>query len=109
MKHTAVCPRCESQHVMRIARVADAADWVGSGGGPLEGRSGEQSVPRRVLQAKSTSSGVFGGKSESFRAAGEVEAYACADCGYFEEYLRDPRSIDWGSVVGATRHTAPRS
>lgn len=107
MKRTATCPKCDSQRVMRVARVADAADWTGSGEGALDARSGDHFVPRRILQTRKTVSGVFGGKSEAYKATGEVDAYVCAECGYFEEYLRDPQSIDWGSVVGASPRTPP--
>jgi ribosomal protein L37AE/L43A len=108
MKNTGVCPKCSSERVMRIEVVADAADWTGSGGGPMEQREGGAIVPRRVLEMRSSTSGLFGGKSDSFRSAGEVEAYACADCGYFEEYLRNVRAIQWDAVVGASPYK-PRS
>src|SRR5262249_12090117 len=105
MKRTAVCPKCESKHIMRLQQVADAADWTGRQSGTMSERNPEAAVARRVLLRKTESKGVFGGKSEAFEFTGEVEAYVCADCGYLEEYLRDPRAIDWDRVVGAYPHS----
>jgi hypothetical protein len=105
MKLTGTCPKCDGKRILRIDRVADTADWSGSGEGDLQQRSGFAPVARRILLRRTTSVGLFGGTSESFELAGEVEAYACADCGYFEEYLRDPQRIDWGAIVGAYPHT----
>lgn len=45
--------------------------------------------------------------SESFETAGETEAYVCADCGFFEEYLREPRRMRWEHVDGAHWHSVP--
>jgi predicted nucleic-acid-binding Zn-ribbon protein len=106
MKRTATCPKCEGKRVFRVDRVADAADWVGSGSGDLGARTGAATVPRRVLIRRTTSPGLFGGSSESYEPAGEVEAYACAECGYFEEYLREPAKIDWDRITGAHPHAA---
>ena len=103
MKRTATCPKCESKRVFRVERVADAADFVGSDSGDLSAHSGGASVPRRVLVKRTTSPGLFGGTSESYEPAGEVEAYACGECGYFEEYLRKPAKVDWDGIMGAHR------
>ncbi|APR81552.1 Hypothetical protein A7982_06901 [Minicystis rosea] len=105
VKHTAQCPKCDGRRIMRIHRVADAAEWTGTGDGDLSSRSGTSPVARRVLVRRRTSTGLFGGTNESFELAGEVEAYACADCGYLEEYLRHPERIDWNEIVEAYPHT----
>jgi hypothetical protein len=101
MKLTGTCPKCASKRVMHLTHVADAADWTGSGGGDLSSRAGGAAVPRRVLVRRTKSTGLFGGEHEDYHLAGEVEAYACAECGYFEEYLRDPGAIRWEEVSGA--------
>jgi hypothetical protein len=31
---------------------------------------------------------------------GEIEAFVCTDCGYFEEYVRNPQSIPWSTMKG---------
>jgi hypothetical protein len=94
--------------VVRIAKIADAGDWTGSGSGPIAGRAGGQYVPRRVLVERADSRGVFGGTSTSFTPTGQTEGYACAACGYFEEYLIAPEKIVWEAIDGATWHTPKR-
>jgi hypothetical protein len=96
-KKTGTCPKCEGTRVMRVDRVADAAEWQGYGAGDLSKRSG--TAPRREA---------FLGTQEDFALTGDVEAFVGADCGYFEEYLRDPSSIDWSTIAHATRWSPPR-
>jgi hypothetical protein len=79
--------------VVRIAQVA--------------GKIVSEAVPRRVLVQRTVSKGLLGGTSESFEPAGETEAYACADCGFFEEYLCEPRRIPWDRIDGASWHAIP--
>lgn len=104
MKKTGRCPKCGGDRIMHVDRVADAGDWSGYGEGDLSKRDGGHPVPRRVLTERTTRTGLFGGTSEEITLAGETEAYVCAECGYFEEYLRDPGSIPWDRVVGARPH-----
>ena len=102
MKQTGTCPKCQGQRVMHVHAVADAGDWVGTGTGNLSTRSATHPVPRRVLLHRRAEKGVFGGASESHDLTGEVEAYVCADCGYFEEYLKNPEQIPWAEIAHAT-------
>jgi hypothetical protein len=104
MKLTGVCPKCSGTRIAHIAGIADAGDWTGSGDGPLRARAGGQYVPRRVLMERVQTRGVFGGTSAEFTPRGETEGYACAACGYFEEYLRSPETIPWETIEGATWH-----
>jgi hypothetical protein len=108
MKQASACPKCDGQRIMHLVQVADAADWIGRQSGDMSQRDPSIAVPRRVLLRKTVTKGVFGGASEALEFAGEVEAYVCADCGYLEEYLRDPQSIDWDRVVGARPHSKPQ-
>jgi hypothetical protein len=94
---------------MYLREVADTAQWFGTPDGDLNERTHGPAVTRRVLRRKkTTTAGLFGGKSEEIRVTGEVEAYVCADCGYLEEYLRDPRAIDWNKIVGAYPYAKPQ-
>ena len=104
MKQTATCPKCSSQQIWRIDQVVDTAEWFGNPKGDLDKREHGPAVARRVLRLRTTKVGVFGGKSERIELTGEVEAYCCSDCGYLEEYLRNPASIDFSQVVGAGLH-----
>jgi len=42
------------------------------------------------------------GKIGRMSAYGEVEAYVCTECGYFEEFVRDPKSVPWTNMDGFT-------
>jgi hypothetical protein len=108
MKSTGTCPKCQGERVIHLARVADAGDWSGEGGGALTTRTAGHSVARRVLLERVVTTGTFGGKSTAFEPAGETEGYICAGCGYIEEYLRSPGEIAWESIEGATWHS-PRT
>jgi 8-oxo-dGTP pyrophosphatase MutT (NUDIX family) len=101
VKHDYRCPKCGGEKIMRLDFVGDAGDWTGYGDGTPDKRAGAHHVPRRVLIEKRTSVGLFGGKSESYEATGETEAYVCVACGYLEEYLAKPASIRWDAVSGA--------
>ena len=107
MKQTGKCPKCESKQVMRVERVADAAEWSGYGSGDLSARSGTSPVTRQLLLRRTQRAGLLG-TQEEFSLVGDVEAYVCADCGYFEEYLAHPRRIDWSSITHAAPWSPPR-
>jgi hypothetical protein len=107
MKRTGVCPKCEGRRVVHVAQVADAGNWNGMGIGSISARAGTHHVPRRVLVQRTVSKGVFGGTSEGFEPVGETEAYVCADCGFFEEYVREPHGVRWEDIVGASWYRAP--
>jgi hypothetical protein len=96
MKRTGICPKCDGRRIMRIYSLPDVTDNVSEV---------EQLVHRRLLVLRNKTTGLFGGEKEGRQLAGEVMAYACADCGYVEEYLLNPAKIDWDQVVGAVPYT----
>ncbi len=103
MKATATCPKCESKRIMRVTTLADATEYFGSGTA-IAGRSASMPVRRRLLVEVTKTQGLLG-TSEQQEPAGDVEAYVCADCGYFEEYLARPARIDWTRIHGALPHS----
>ena len=34
--------------------------------------------------------------------AGELEAYVCTECGYYESYVRHPSDVPWNKLSGFT-------
>jgi DNA-directed RNA polymerase subunit RPC12/RpoP len=88
MKRTGNCTKCSSRRVIKTSIVPDAGEWSGSGYSGPDGRSGGAHVPRVILVVKDG------------RVTGRTEVYACADCGWFEEYLAHPEGIDWSEVEG---------
>ncbi len=74
MKKTKQCPKCESR---RVARVPVQPDDAG-------GRA-----PRARMMYADTETRI-----------GILEGYVCADCGYFESYLKNPHRVMWSEMVG---------
>jgi predicted nucleic-acid-binding Zn-ribbon protein len=98
MKATAVCPKCQSQNIAKVTHVADATSYYGSGD-DLTTNTGRAPVARRLLASVA--------EHGSQKTTGDVEAYVCMQCGYFEEYLADPTKVDWKHVVGAFAYKKP--
>jgi predicted nucleic-acid-binding Zn-ribbon protein len=104
MKATATCPKCDSKRIMRVTAVADATGYNGSGT-EFSARQACTPVRRRLLVKITKTPGLLG-PSEARDPTGDVEAYVCADCGYFEEYVANPARIDWDRILGALPHSA---
>ena len=82
MKRTWQCPKCTSKRVGYFENVVDQSQR-----GPSA---------RKIGQAQT---GQMLGLTV-VEAVGEIEAFVCADCGYFEEYVKGPQSIDWNAMRG---------
>ena len=97
MKRTGLCTKCSGRRVIKLAVVPDAGDWIGSGSGDVTDRSGDAHTPRMILPTWR------GGVS------GKTEAYVCAECGWFEEYIASPQDIAWDDIAGqwATHKASP--
>lgn len=83
MKRTWQCPKCESAQVGYFESLIDASreSYVSRSIGLLEGDEG-------------------GWLGPGYTASGEIEAFVCTDCGYFEEYVKDPKNINWDKMEG---------
>jgi predicted nucleic-acid-binding Zn-ribbon protein len=84
MKKTWKCPKCDSQRVGYLEEVLDEQDPT------------RRDHARKVGMA---SAGSFLGL-QAFSAHGRMEAFVCTDCGYFEEYVKDPHSVRWNDLQG---------
>jgi hypothetical protein len=82
MKASKQCPKCHSLKVGYLEYVAD------------RGRETYQesivglTVPHRNRLLKTA------------EPIGTLEAYLCADCGFYETYVRDPGSVPFDSIEG---------
>lgn len=81
MKRTWTCPKCQGTRVGYFESLPDA------------GRS-SQSDKRMIGVAFPAQRGFI----SVGRQVGEVEAFICTDCGYFEEYVKAPHTIPWDQV-----------
>ncbi|MBN1617802.1 hypothetical protein JW887_00470 [Candidatus Dojkabacteria bacterium] len=71
MKKTKKCTKCESTEIFYLESVVDRA------------------------HGNNASKLLVGLKNDFWRGkiGGEIEAYICANCGYVEFYLKDPKSL----------------
>ena len=74
MKKSGTCAKCGGRRVGQLTRLADKGQSGGS------------------RQLGYTKGWIM------YSAAGGVEAYICADCGYFEEYLKSPENMPWDQL-----------
>jgi len=82
MKRNWQCPKCHSQRVGYLENVTDV------------GEHGLES--RKIGQAQTGS--LFG--LAVVEGHGDIEAFVCTDCGYFEEYVKQAQAIDWNGMRG---------
>jgi predicted nucleic-acid-binding Zn-ribbon protein len=75
MKRTRTCPKCGSRQILYVQEVADVGESTAE--------------PARLAFVQRM--GPFGNYGTG---AGLIEAYVCSGCGYFEQYLREPLTID---------------
>ena len=86
MKRTWKCPKCQSERVGYLETVPDGGS----------SSSGSTTGDRKIGKAEAGE--MFGLKA--YRGAGDVEAFVCTVCGYFEEYVRAPEAIPWDTMQG---------
>jgi predicted nucleic-acid-binding Zn-ribbon protein len=80
MKASKQCPKCHSLKVGYLDTVIDR---------------GEQAHDEAVVGRTQLKAWFQGGEF-----VGRFEAYVCAQCGYYETYVKDPTSIPFDSIQG---------
>lgn len=80
MKLRRQCPKCQSPRVGYLETILDQ-QGDGAGSSQKIGKVSEKLMAFRVKTA-----------------AGETEAYICADCGYYETYIKNPDTISWDDM-----------
>lgn len=83
MRDSLRCPKCQSARIGHLERVED--------------QDGDKPTRTRSL-ATGYSGTLFTGGMR--RHAAEVEAWVCADCGFFEEYVKNPDGVKWDQLPG---------
>ncbi len=73
MKKSKQCPKCDGLKIGFLKLQADRA---------------QHSSARAV------------GKNESGIWTGNLEAYVCTECGYFESYVKAPEKLGWNDLMG---------
>ncbi len=87
-----VCPKCDHHRTLHVTQIADALGDIGGStmNVPLTPIDAGQFLPWRLARVPNQGTGIF---SSSVAAAGIVEAYVCAACGFTELYTRQPERI----------------
>ena len=76
MKRTWVCPKCKGRRIGYF-------EWL-------------PDVEQEKKHAKFTLRRNVGAEQGvGYILWGELEAYVCGDCGYLEEYVKDPNRVPW--------------
>lgn len=82
MKANAQCPKCQS---LKIGILENLWDSIGP----------EKDQKETIGRTR------WGGPVFFTQVPrGEVEAYVCTECGYYETYVKDPSSVPFESMVG---------
>jgi len=82
MKRSWKCPKCNGTKIGYLDNLYD------SGGA-------EQARSRTLQMGQEQEGGIF---SQRHIYKAEVEAFICTECGYFEEYVREPEKVRWDKL-----------
>ena len=94
MKKTGICPKCDSQKIGFIENVLNKTQ------GTVGSRQvvGYPKAPVGITRSE-TSSGFLGSIVRN-TSAGELEAFFCTECGFFETYIKNPAELDYEKIEG---------
>ena len=81
MKASKQCPKCDSLRIGYLETVTDL---------------GNNNAPLNAVVGRTTPSSWI----SNSEVHGELEAYLCADCGYFEHYVKSPESVPYDKLEG---------
>jgi len=94
MKQTHICPKCKAIKIGYINNVINKCD-TSAGSYSVIGYS---NAPLGTTTSESKKS--FGIKIVKRVTEGELEAYLCASCGYYETYIKSPSKIQYENIDG---------
>ena len=92
MKQTSVCPKCNSKKIGHLENVIqrtvaefDSQAVIGRCPAPLGINRSESGGFLKVIKEE---------------PVGELEAYICGSCGFYETYIKEPSGIQYESIMG---------
>ena len=92
MKRTGTCPKCDSRKIGHLENVIHRT----------EAETASQSIrghcPAPLGVGESVSGGLIKVTKEG--PVGELEAYFCGSCGFYETYIKDISSIPFETIIG---------
>jgi predicted Zn-ribbon and HTH transcriptional regulator len=81
MKMNKQCPKCQSRKIGHLESLLDS--------------EGERDTKQKIGKVTEN---LYSFKVKT--TAGEIEAYVCTECGYYETYVKDPKSVPWNDMLG---------
>lgn len=92
MKKSGVCPKCGSRRIGHLDKVIQRTEGQYSGTPVI----GHTSAPLGIELTETP--GILKVIKEG--PIGQLEAYLCAECGFYETYVKDPTSLSYDLLVG---------
>ena len=92
MKNKGVCPKCGSRRIGHLEQVIQRTEGQASGV-PVIGHT-----PAPLGIEKKELPGLIKVIKEG--PLGQLEAYLCGECGFYETYVKDPTNQAYDSLVG---------
>lgn len=83
MKRNKQCPKCSS---LRVGHVKTRVD--------------EDPIAPRMVGVSSDVNAMGRIQEGDVSLLGKLEAYVCADCGFYESYVQEPQAVQWANIVG---------
>ena len=93
MKKNAICPKCNSKKIGYLKNVINKTD-----SNSPSVAVGYPKAPVGITVAGTKK--MFGLSITQITGVGELEAYFCTDCGFFETYVKNPEKLDFEQIEG---------
>lgn len=92
MKNSGVCPKCSSQKIGYLENVIQRTEAL------VDSRTVIGHCPAPLGIERSESGGFIKVIKEG--PVGNLEAYTCTSCGFYETYIKNPSSIKYETIIG---------
>ncbi len=92
MKKTKVCPKCNSQKIGYLENVIHRTEAV------VMSHEVRGHCPAPLGRTESESGGFIKVIQEG--PVGQLEAYFCCSCGFYETYIKEPSNVQFETIIG---------
>ena len=95
MKKTGICPKCNSKKIGYLENVVHRT----------EAETGSQSLRGHCAAPLGVGRSESGGFLKVIKEfpIGELEAYFCCSCGFYETYIKNPGNVQFENIIGFNR------
>ena len=99
MKKSGACPKCGSKKIGHLENVVHRVDTVYESTKITDHAHAPLGINREETK------GILTIITEV--PVGQLEAYLCADCGFYETYIKEPGRVPYDSILGFTWVNSP--